>query len=93
VLAYGSWGGYGAPDTDNLTAPIVDIAATPTGRGWTLVGADGHVYPFGDATLHGHGHPAAPVVSIAITPANKGYWITTADGTVLPFGDATDLSR
>jgi hypothetical protein len=91
VLAYGSWGGFGAPDPGKLTAPIVDIAPTPTGRGWTLVDTAGGVYPFGDATFHGAAHTAAPVVSIAITPTGRGYWITTSDGTIVPFGDAVDL--
>jgi len=88
----GSWGGYGQPDPDKLPAPIVDIAATPTGRGWAMVDAAGHVHPCGDATFHGDAHPTGPVVSIAITPTNDGYWITTADGTILPFGDASHLT-
>ena len=92
ILWYGSWAAYGQPDPAKVTAPIVDIAATPTGRGYALVDAAGHVEPFGDATFHGDAHPAAPVVSIAITPTNQGYWITTADGTIVPFGDATNLA-
>jgi len=85
----GSWGGDGQPEPDTLAAPIVDIAATSTGKGWTMVDTAGHVDPFGDASFHGDAHPIAPIVSIAITATNEGYWITTADGTILPFGDAS----
>src|ERR1019366_2666878 len=36
-----------------LNAPIVSAAATPTGGGYWLVGADGGVFAFGDAGYHG----------------------------------------
>ena len=39
------------PAATTLNAPIVGIAATPDGRGYWLVGADGGVFAFGDATL------------------------------------------
>lgn len=41
------------PNRPNVNAPIVGIAATPTGKGYWLVGADGGVFPFGDAVLLG----------------------------------------
>lgn len=41
------------PNRVNVNAPIVGIAATPTGKGYWLVGADGGVFPFGDAVLYG----------------------------------------
>jgi hypothetical protein len=34
-------------------APIVDVAATPDGGGYWLLGADGGVFTFGDATFYG----------------------------------------
>lgn len=39
------------PDLVNLDAPIVGIAATPTGKGYWLVGADGGVFAHGDAEV------------------------------------------
>jgi hypothetical protein len=42
---------------DQLNAPIVGIAASPTGRGYWLVGADGGVFAYGedgDDTLNGN---------------------------------------
>jgi hypothetical protein len=37
------------PNRQNLNAPCVGIAATPSGRGFWLVGADYGVFAFGDA--------------------------------------------
>jgi subtilisin family serine protease len=76
-----------------LAAPVVGIAATPTGGGYWLVSADGGVFAFGDAvfagSMVGRGL-AAPVVGIAATTlgAGKGYWLASADGGVFAFGDA-----
>lgn len=36
-----------------VNAPVVGIAATPTGQGYWLVCADGGVFAFGDAQFHG----------------------------------------
>ena len=36
-----------------LNQPIVGMAATPTGNGYWLVGADGGIFTFGDATFYG----------------------------------------
>ncbi|MDP9403683.1 MAG: hypothetical protein M3P85_10200, partial [Actinomycetota bacterium] len=36
-----------------LNQPIVGMAATPSGRGYWLVGADGGVFAFGDAVFAG----------------------------------------
>jgi len=42
------------PNRANVNAPIVGMAATPTGNGYWLVGADGGVYAFGDAKFLGN---------------------------------------
>jgi hypothetical protein len=42
------------PNRPNSIAPIVGIAATPTGKGYWLVAADGGVFAFGDATYLGN---------------------------------------
>lgn len=42
------------PDRINVNAPIVGIAATPSGAGYWLVAADGGVFAFGDATYFGN---------------------------------------
>jgi hypothetical protein len=76
------------------TAPIVGIAATPTGDGYWLAAADGSVHAFGDAPFEGSARavrPRAAVVGIAPTPTGAGYWLADADGRVLGFGDARYL--
>jgi 3D (Asp-Asp-Asp) domain-containing protein len=74
-----------------VAAPLVGAAATPSGRGYWLVGADGGVFSFGDAAFLGSmggRRLAAPVVGMAATPSGRGYWLAGADGGVFTFGDA-----
>jgi hypothetical protein len=42
------------PNRANVEAPIVGISATPSGKGYWLVAADGGVFAFGDATYLGN---------------------------------------
>lgn len=42
------------PNRPNVNAPIVGIAATPSGKGYWLVSADGGVFAFGDAQYLGN---------------------------------------
>ncbi|HVA44735.1 MAG TPA: hypothetical protein VNF50_14730, partial [Acidimicrobiales bacterium] len=75
----------------HLAGPIVGMAATPDGKGYWLVGADGGVFSFGDAGFYGSdgaAHLAGPMVGMAATPDGKGYWLVGADGGVFSFGDA-----
>jgi hypothetical protein len=68
------------------------MAPTATGDGYWLVGADGGVYAFGDATYQGSapgsGGTPAPVTGIEPTSDDLGYWMATTSGSVLHFGDA-----
>ena len=89
VLSFGtpSYGSVGKP----LNAPVVGIAATPGGGGYYLVGADGAVFPFGDARFQGSmagQHLNQPIVGIAVSSDNAGYYLVAADGGVFAFGDA-----
>ncbi len=72
-------------------SPVQGIAATPDGRGYWLVAADGQVKGFGDATLQ-DSLPArlldTPIVGIAAAPDGRGYWLAAAGGGVFAFGDA-----
>jgi hypothetical protein len=77
--------------TTRLNAPIVGMAATPTGRGYWLVAADGGIFSFGDARFHGSTgnlRLAQPVVGMAATPTGRGYSLIAADGGVFTFGNA-----
>ena len=80
------------PGGQPLNQPIVGMAATPTGKGYWLVAADGGVFTFGDARFFGStGRPAAePSRSSAWPPrrSGNGYWLVAADGGVFTFGDA-----
>jgi ribosomal protein L24E len=67
------------------------MAATPDGKGYWLVAADGGVFTFGDARFLGSegGHQlAASVGGIKATENGQGYWLVAADGGVFSFGAA-----
>jgi hypothetical protein len=69
----------------------VSAAATPDGRGFWVVFADGGVLSYGDATWYGDMGTSplnAPMTGIAATPDGHGYWLLGADGGVFSFGDA-----
>ena len=93
VTGFGTASGkeYGQPSS-LMAAPIVAIVRTPDGGGYWLVGADGGVFAFGDATFYGslaNTHLARPIVAAIPTPGGGGYWLVGADGGVFAFGDAT----
>ncbi|HUI47779.1 MAG TPA: fibronectin type III domain-containing protein, partial [Acidimicrobiia bacterium] len=54
--------------------------------GYWMVGADGHVYPFGNAGRFGNA--SGPAVAIATRRDGGGYWTTDAAGNVNSFGAA-----
>ena len=74
---------YGSMAGQHLNAPIDHIVATPDGRGYWLVAADGGIFTFGDAGFYGSmggQHLNAPVVDIAPTRDGGGYWLVASDG-------------
>ncbi len=75
-----------------LNAPIVGMAATPSGNGYWLVSSDGGIFSYGDAGFHGSAgsiHLNKPIVSMAATPSGQGYWLVASDGGIFNYGDAT----
>ncbi len=76
-----------------LAAPVVAMAATPSGGGYWLAAADGGVFTFGDAPFLGAatGALSAPAVQLEPTPSGRGYWVLSSAGEVIPFGDAAFL--
>ncbi len=83
--------------------PIVGIVATSTGKGYWMVGSDGGVFAFGDATFVGSSGqinpalaaggsnsfmPNKPIVGLVPTTDGRGYWMVAADGGIFAFGDA-----
>lgn len=92
VFAVGAAKSFGDLTGRAPATKIVGIAATADGGGYWLAGADGSIYPFGDASktlgsLAGH-HLNAPIVAIVATVGGGGYWLVGADGGVFQFGNA-----
>jgi N-acetylmuramoyl-L-alanine amidase len=76
----------GGPDV-----PVIDIAATPSGKGYWLLGADGSVHAYGRAGYHGSlaaETTAQPVVAMTSSPSGGGYWLVGRLGRIYAFGDA-----
>ncbi len=90
----GGAGHFGDASQVPLQAPVVAMAATPSGQGYWLAAGDGGVFAFGDAAFHGSLGGLSlnePVVAMAATPSGRGYWLAAADGGVFAFGDAAFL--
>ena len=69
---------------------VGDIALTPTGQGYWLVGSDGGVFSYGDAKFQGSraGQPMnKPMAGIAADPYGGGYWLVGEDGGVFTYGE------
>ena len=71
-MFYGDASFFGSTGGMHLNAPIVGMAATPTGDGYWMVASDGGVFSYGDASFHGSTggmHLNAPVAGMAATPS------------------------
>jgi hypothetical protein len=91
VLPFGGAANLGSPAGTTLAAPIIGIAATPSGHGYWLVASDGGVFSYGDAGFYGSAgslHLNRPIVGMAATPNGRGYWLVASDGGIFAFGDA-----
>ena len=94
IFTFGHAHFFGSMGGKPLNAPVVGMAATPTGGGYWEVAADGGIFTFGSAGFYGSmgGKPLdAPVVGMAAAPTGKGYWEVAADGNVFAFGSAQNL--
>jgi hypothetical protein len=61
------------------------------GTGYRMVGSDGGIFDFGEATFWGSTGGLTlnkPVVGMASTPSTSGYWLVASDGGVFSYGDA-----
>ena len=87
----------------HLNGPIVASTATPSGKGYYMIGSDGGIFAFGDARFHGSTGNLRlnqPIVGMSPTPDSKGYWLVASDGGVFAFNapfrgsmGATHLNR
>jgi hypothetical protein len=69
-----------------LAAPIVGMAAPPTGA--YLLGSDGGVFALGGAPFHGSTGAIPlnrPVVAMAVDPDGTGYWFVASDGGIFAY--------
>jgi hypothetical protein len=86
--AYSAYGAWVRAHYASLPPPAT---SPPPTSGYWLVGADGGIFPFGNAPGYGSTGGLtlnAPVVGMAATPSGHGYWLVGADGGIFPFGDA-----
>jgi hypothetical protein len=71
-------------------APIVSMAASPSGRGYWLVARDGGVFavnvPFRGSVPQRQSYERA--VQIRVTESGDGYYVAGGDEAVFAFGDA-----
>ncbi len=90
-VPFGSAGDFGSVAGKTLSAPVVGMASTPSGRGYWLVASDGGIFAFGDAAFFGSTGALRlnrPIVGMASTPSGRGYWLAASDGGIFTFGDA-----
>ncbi len=67
------------------------MAATSDGGGYWLVGSDGGIFNYGDASFHGSAGSLPlnkPIVGAAPTADGGGYWLVASDGGIFNYGDA-----
>ncbi len=91
VRTFGAAVSYGGLDAA-LNGEVVQGVPTPTGLGYYMVGADGGVFAFGDASYHGSMGGLtlnAPVVGLIPTAGGGGYLLVARDGGIFAFGAAT----
>ena len=83
--------GTGISGPTGLAAATPPPPATPPKGDFWLAGADGNIFPFGNAPRFGSmagRRLSAPIVGMASTPSGKGYWLAGSDGGIFSFGDA-----
>ena len=89
VFTFGSATFHGSAVGLHPVAPVVGMAASPTGGYW-LVASDGGVFSFGAPFFGSLAGEAlgAPIVGMAATPEGDGYYLVGANGSVFAFGAA-----
>jgi len=79
----------------HLNQPIVGMAATPSGRGYWLVAADGGIFTFGNARFYGSTggrHLNRPIVGMRPRP-RPGHWLVATDGGIFTSATRASMDR
>jgi spore germination protein YaaH len=83
----------GAPLPAATIPPLPPVAAafapTPDGHGYWILGTDGTLHAYGDASVFGQAALGSHVMGIVPTPDGAGYLAYTAAGIVEAYGDAS----
>ncbi len=82
---------YGSMGGKHLYAPVIDMVARPTGKGYWLAAEDGGVFGFGDVLFYGSLADKGlngRITAMEATPNGAGYWLLGCDGGVFGFGNA-----
>jgi hypothetical protein len=77
IFTFGDVGFHGSMGGKRLNAPMVGMAAHPSGNGYWTVASDGGIFTFGAAGFWGSMGGTrlnAPIVGMASTPSGNGYW-------------------
>lgn len=78
----------------SATSDVVDLEATPSGRGVLALTKSGKVHRYGDApSFAPFTIGSSPAVAIEMTPTGRGYWMITANGRIATRGDAKALTH
>ncbi|MGC8488014.1 MAG: glycosyl hydrolase family 18 protein [Clostridia bacterium] len=94
VTAYGKAQFYGDLQSSGITSSsaIIQIIATPDGKGYWLLAASGQLYPFGDAGFSagalGGGVSAKQFVAL---PSGTGGYLLTSTNQVVPVGSGATV--
>jgi hypothetical protein len=81
----------------SLNAPIVGMVPSNDDRGYFMVGSDGGVFAFGDASFEGScpgiGGCSGSAEAVLPDATGQGYWVVTRAGNVYTFGDAHNYGQ
>ena len=87
IFTFGDAHFAGSEGAKPLNAPVVGMAADPSGGYW-LVAADGGIFAFGGAGFYGSAGGMVlnrPVVGMASAHTGGGYWLVAADGGIFSY--------
>jgi peptidoglycan hydrolase-like amidase len=91
IFSFGNAQFHGSMGGQPLDAPVVGMAATPTGGGYWEVAADGGIFSFGSSVFEGSAAGTAAgggTVGMLGARTGAGYLVVSGSGTVTSFGDA-----